>query len=177
MSLVEKRYAGGLLEVSKEKNTCKKTLEDLTFVVDTINQNSSLREFLLNPQFGNEEKKNMLKIMFEEMTCKELIVFLDILIDKNRIPHIEGILKEYRRSFFEEEKILDMKIVTATTLEDSEIKAIAGKYRDLYNMQDVVVTVEFDELLIGGLKIYIGDMIVNNSVRTRLEMLKQHILS
>jgi len=99
-----------------------------------------------------------------------------LLVDKERFENIRGIVEEYFRLADERKNILNMTIISAFPLEDVQINRIKEKYKKLYNKTDVKAKLIIDKSLIGGVKIQIGDKVIDDSIKGRLLCLKEALL-
>jgi F-type H+-transporting ATPase subunit delta len=70
-----------------------------------------------------------------------------------------------------------MTITSAAPIEQSQVNAIKDKYRKLHNASDVKTELVIDKSLIGGIKVKIGDKVIDGSIKGRLESLKELIVN
>lgn len=173
MPLIEKRYAEALVGLSAQNGAIDEYRQELQVVVDLFNSLQDFKLFLLNPEVKTEVKKTVVKNVFDGKAKKELVNFLLLLLDKGRISNLPGILVEYVKSADKIRNILDMTIISSAPLEDRQISNILEKYKHLYNATNANVVLEIDQSLIGGVKVRIGDKVIDGSVRGRLESLRE----
>ncbi|WP_235832588.1 F0F1 ATP synthase subunit delta [Acetivibrio mesophilus] len=176
MQLVNTRYAEALIDVTEEKNSTNEVLNDFATILKLFEENPEFYSFLLNPQVLIETKKKAMQNVFGGRIEEELLNLLMLLLDKGRLKNIRSIMDEYSRMADERKDILRMKIISAFPLEDMQIDKIKEKYRKLYNKTDVKAKFVLDESLIGGIRIQIGDKIIDDSIKARLMSLKEIML-
>lgn len=176
MQLVNTRYAEALIDVTEEKNSTDKVLNNLVQVLKLLEENREFYSFLLDPQIQKESRKEAIIKVFEGRIEQEVVNFLMLLVDKERFENIRGIVEEYFRLADERKNILNMTIISAFPLEDVQINRIKEKYKKLYNKTDVKAKLIIDKSLIGGVKIQIGDKVIDDSIKGRLLCLKEALL-
>lgn len=176
MSLIEKRYAEALVDISVQKGMIDAYQEEFKDLVDLYNTHSDLKLLLINPQIKAEAKKELITKLYKNKMKTELLNFVLLLIDKGRIKFLPSILDEYIQLANKHKNILDMTIISAAPLEDTQINALKEKYKALYNSSAVKANIEVDSSLIGGVKVRIGDKVIDGTVKGRLDSLKQLII-
>jgi F-type H+-transporting ATPase subunit delta len=171
MSIVDKRYAEALFNVSLEENAIKEYQDDLIALVDIYKANSEFRGFLLHPQNDVKTKKLVLTNVFEGKIKKNTLNFLMLLQDKNRMKHLPTISAEFVRLADEHNNVLNITIFTAISLEEEYVKSICEKFQMLFKSSEVKATVKLDPSLIGGIKVAVGDKLYDASIKGKLSRL------
>lgn len=177
MPLIAKRYAEALVEMASEKSALGNYQYELGIVVDTINQCPDLKFFLMNPEIKADAKKEVVKKIFGAEIRDPIINFLMITLDKERVEFLTDIFKEFISLADKRRNILNITILSSIPLEDSQIKLIEEKYRKEYNAYAVKSEFKLDKDLIGGVKVVIGDKVVDSSVKGKLESLKEFLVN
>ncbi|HOQ00313.1 MAG TPA: F0F1 ATP synthase subunit delta [Acetivibrio clariflavus] len=173
MPLIEARYAEALVEITEENHSTDKVLDDFSTFVSIFNNSPELEEYLKKPNVQSTAKKKLLDELFMGQVDENFLKFLYLLVDKNRINCIGGILQEYKRMADEKKNVLNLKIISAVPLDDLQIEKIKEKYAGIYKKDKVNAVVNIDRSLIGGIKVQIGDRVEDYSVKSRLDSLKK----
>jgi F-type H+-transporting ATPase subunit delta len=176
MALVEKRYAEALVNISVEKNMIEKHQEELGLVADLYSSQENFKNFLLNPETDINTRKDLLRNVFKGRIQDEILSFLLLLLDKGRIKYLQGIFDEYVRLAEEKQNILSMDIMAAAPLQSSQVESIKEKFRRLYKASSVKASVIIDESLVGGVRVQIGDKLMDGSIKGRLKELQGILL-
>lgn len=176
MPLIEKRYADALVDIAMEKNTVDLLRKELQFIADILKKYEELRVILSNPGIELNTKKQIISECFEGRVSKILLNFLFVLLDKGRLMLINGILREFNRAADKRLNILNILIESATPLGDIQIEKIKEKYRKIYNAASVKAETRIDEGLLGGIRVVIGDRVIDASVRKSLDALRSAIM-
>lgn len=174
-SIVAKRYAKALLELGRDDGNFEKYGQELSDMVGLLDESPELEQVLSNPGFELEDRKAVLAKVLDKMSPSPMVAnFYKLLMDRNRIGEIRGIEGVYSKLIDDARGITRAEITSASALKDEEIqklkdslKAVAGR--------EVQIEVNEDPSLIGGLKARIGDLVLDGSVKTQLESLKDSL--
>jgi F-type H+-transporting ATPase subunit delta len=173
MPLIEKRYAEALIGLAVQNRSVDEYQQELLTIVDLYRNQQDFSLFLLNPEINNEIKKTVIVNAFGGKVKKELVNFLSLLLDKGRIVYLPGIFIEFTKAADRIKNILNITIISAVPLEDKQISSIVEKYKRIYHTTNAKLNLEIDVSLIGGVKVKIGDKVVDGSINGRLQDLKQ----
>ncbi len=128
---------------------------------------------LAEPSINLNEREAIIEKLFSGKVDAGTLKFIKLLAKKRRINLLPEIREEYQRMADERSNILRIKIVTASPLDDAQLRMIREKYRKEYNAADVRVAACIDRKIGGGIKVIIGDRVDDASVMTRLENLRK----
>lgn len=169
---LDKRYALALYEVSEEKNKTKEYLEELREVIKIIDENAELFGILKHPDLSTSKKKRLFEDIFKGKIENDILSFLLILIDKNRILELDGILQEIENIHLGKNRTLVAHIKTVIPLNEEERKALINKLEKKYDKK-VILDEEIDSEIIGGVFVKIGDDIIDGTIKSRYEAMKR----
>ncbi|MCX7921025.1 MAG: F0F1 ATP synthase subunit delta [Clostridia bacterium] len=173
MPLVERRYAEALVGISEKEGKIEEYQQEFQSIVDIFNNQQDFRLFLLNPEIKTEVKKGFVEKIFKNSIRPEMTSFLMLLLDKGRIKLLPTILDEFTRLADKKKNTLSMTIISAVELDESQISKIKEKYREVYQARQVKADVEIDSSVIGGVKVKIGDKVIDGTVKGRLDSLRE----
>lgn len=166
MAVIERRYAKALLDSSKENaGSFEKLLCDFKNAFCTEIQ---FKKVLLDPRLDKAEKMNVINEMFSEKKDTIFSNFIKVLLDNNRIELIPGIYDEYVKILHCKNNELFIKIFSAGELNDSEINGITDKYKKMYEVSNVLFEIIYDESLLGGVKVVVGNVVYDGSLKRQL---------
>lgn len=176
MPLIEKRYAEALIGLSVQNNAIDDYQQELHVIVDLFRNMQDFRLFLLNPEIKTDIKKTVISNSFSGKIKKEMVNFLSLLLDKGRIRHLPGIFVEYLKAADKIRNTLNITIISALPLDDKQVSSIVEKYKLLYHSTSANLLQEIDKSLIGGVKVKIGDKVVDGTITGRLQGLRKVLL-
>ncbi len=174
-SIVAKRYAKALLELGRDDGNIEKYGQELIDMVGLLDESPELEQVLSNPGFELEDRKAVLTNILEKVSPSPMVAnFYKLLMDRKRIGELRGIQAVYSKLLDEARGITRAEVTSASALKEEEIqklkdslKAVAGR--------EVQIEVNEDPSLIGGLKARIGDLVLDGSVKTQLDSLKDSL--
>jgi F-type H+-transporting ATPase subunit delta len=102
--------------------------------------------------------------------------FLDLLAEQRRLPVLGDIAAQFEYLRAEAEKTIDVEVRAATPLDASQEQRLAASLEKRLG-RSVRLHVSLDESLLGGAVVKAGDLIIDGSVRSRLEQLAQSIMA
>jgi len=165
--LVAKIYSQALFEVGKEDSKLDEYLEEIKFIGDVCSEHKDFFELLKTPKISISEKKDVFEETFEGKISKEVNNFLKILLDKRRINNIYEITKEYEKLVDNYNGVVKADAYTTTPLEEETLKSLEEKLSKTTN-KNVKLTNKIDETLIGGVKIVLGDKVIDGTLKKKL---------
>ena len=174
-SIIAKRYGKALFDLAQAENGLSAMQADVKWVEQTFESQPQLRDMLLLPTMPKEEKKRTMAAITKGSVSEHMLGLLYLLIDKGRILYLPEILQEYERLHLEAVRVAEAYVKSAVPLNQEEEQRIQKALEKALNRQ-VVLRIETDPQLIGGLVVRVGDQIFDNSLRTKLQNMKKDLL-
>lgn len=173
--LVAQRYAKALLELSSESLTKEQIMSEISDVSESLKGSVDLQKVMSSPVVSGAEKNNVLVKVFERNVSEIVLNFLRLLVDKNRFSILESIVNEYRNEINKINNVLNIKVTSAISLSDSEKAMIKVKLENILN-KNIELEWSNDSSIIAGLVFEVGDNIVDNSLRHKLQEISRNIV-
>ncbi len=168
-------YADSLFDIAKDNNSLDDTEWELKVLAEVIAEDRDFRDYLNTPGISKESKKELVGKIFAGKLSEITMNFLQLLIDKGRQSFLGAIYE----SFVELNDIAKNRqrvtVVTQSGLDDSlreKIKSEIGKK----NGKEIILKEEVDETILGGIKIKIGDFVIDGSLSKGLENIRRNLL-
>jgi F-type H+-transporting ATPase subunit delta len=168
-------YARSLFEVAQENDVLDDVHEQLGQFADAVNGSQDLQVFLFSPYFSAQEKKESLGKVIEGAD-DNLFRFLELLAERHRMPVVFRVRRTFDDMWADERKRLEVSITSAVELDDDTVKEI-GKRIEEQTGRDVQLSQHVDPDVVGGIVLRVGNMILDASVRARLERLRRQVAS
>ncbi len=168
-------YAEALFEVGRDKgklDTLQQQLREFTAAVDG---NRELQVFFFSPYLSSEEKVDGLKRAISGAE-PELINFLALLVDKHRMPEIFRIRREFEELWKHENRRIDVTVTSAVELDSAVVEKI-GQEVERQTGEEVDLSSAVDAKILGGIVLQVGNMVLDASIRSRLEKLRKSVAS
>ena len=173
MQEIAEVYARSLFEVAKENDVLDEVHDELGEFADALSQNRELQVFFFSPYFSSQEKKEGIGKMIEGAD-ERFVRFLELLAERHRMPAIFRIRRDFDALYAEERKLLPVTITSAVDLDKDLLEEI-GKKIEEQTGRKVDLTTKVDPYVIGGLVLRVGNLVMDGSIRARLERLRKQV--
>lgn len=169
-----RRYAKALLEMATHQKLLDRVHEDLTMIESLLGQSTDLKKVLMNPVIKKPAKKSLLKSVFDGKVSTVTMEFLLTLCEKNREMILPEICHEFGELRNEAMGLLPAEVASVVELSSDQVRSIEQKLKTLTG-KTPLLTLRKDPALIAGIRIQIGDTVIDGSVRHQLERLHDHL--
>jgi F-type H+-transporting ATPase subunit delta len=173
MEEIAQVYARALFEAAQEADKLDEVREQVGAFADALNENQELSVFFFSPYFSTEEKKEGLGKVLDG--AEDIVQnFLELLIEKHRVPAIHRIRREYDALWQEENKLLPVEVTSAIELDEDTVKQIGDQIGERTGRK-VQLESKVDPDILGGIVVRVGDRILDASIANRLESLRKQV--
>jgi F-type H+-transporting ATPase subunit delta len=167
-------YARSLFEVAKEQDTLDTVRDQLGEFADALSETRELQVFFFSPYFSTQEKKDGLERAVTD-TDPAVLNFLELLIEKHRMPVLFRIRAEYDRLWEDENKLLPVEITSAIELDKDIVKQLGDRISDQTGRK-VELSSRVEPDILGGIVVQVGNAVLDASVRNRLDQLRRQVV-
>jgi F-type H+-transporting ATPase subunit delta len=166
-------YAEALFDVAREKGKLDAIGSDLVQFADVVSADRELQVFFFSPHFASAEKVDGLRRAISGADT-ELVNFLELLIEKHRMTEVFRIRREFERLWKLENKRIDVTVTSAVEL-DPAVVAKIGEEIERQTSQKVELASRVEDEILGGIVLQVGNMVLDASIRSRLEKLRKSV--
>ena len=166
-------YAEALFEAGKDKGKLDSLQSQLAQFVDVVERNHDLQVFLFSPYLSSSDKKEGLGRAISGAE-PELSNFLELLVEKHRMPEVFRIRREFDELWKKENRRLDVTVISAVELDQAVVDKI-GQEVERQTGEAVELSSRVDDGILGGIVLQVGNMILDASIRSRLEKLRKTV--
>ena len=128
-----------------------------------------------HPQISTNEKKAIFDRIFRGKIDDEILAFLKLLIDKGRILYLREKLNQMEKIHLEKNNTLLALIKTSVPMLEDEKERLQAKLESMYNKK-IIMKCEIDKKILGGVYVRVGDDVIDGTVRSRLDEMKDIML-
>jgi F-type H+-transporting ATPase subunit delta len=175
MQDVAHAYADALFEIARRKGRLDEIREQLAGFAEAVDGNRDLQVFFFSPYFSSTEKGEGAKRAFTGAD-PEFINFLELLIEKQRMPEIFRIRRQFEELWKHENRRIDVTVTSAVELDTAVVGKI-GEEIERQTGQKVDLASRVDADILGGVVLQVGNMVLDASIRNRLEKLRKSVAS
>lgn len=166
-------YAEALFEVARDKGKLDAIGADLDRFADAVDASRDMQVFLFSPHFTSAEKVAGLRRAVSGAE-EELVNFLELLVEKHRMTEVFRIRREFDGLWKKENKRIDVTVTSAVEL-DPAVVAKVGEEVERQTGQKVELASRVDGEILGGIVLQVGNMVLDASIRSRLEKLRKSV--
>ena len=166
-------YARALFEAAKDDGVLDRAHDELGEFADALDEDRNLQVFLFSPYFSSEEKKDGIRRIVSDAD-ERVLNFLELLAERHRMPALFRIRRIFEGLWAEENKLLPVVVTSATELDAGLVEDI-GKRIEEQTGRRVELSSNVDPDVLGGLMVRVGNMVLDATVRNRLEQLRKQV--
>lgn len=153
-----------LASESKELATWSDRLQRLA----TIAQDPEMDKVVGNPKFSAKQIADLFVSLTDEVGNQELASFVGILAENERLGVLTQIQEIYEQLKSADEGVKDAVVTSAYPLDAAQLNNLMSQLESHFGSK-LQPHVEVDPALIGGIKVAVGDQVLDASVRGKLE--------
>jgi F-type H+-transporting ATPase subunit delta len=173
MEEIAEVYSRALFEAARENGVLDRVHDELGEFADALNSDRNLQVFLFSPYFSSEEKKQGIERIVEDADPR-LFNFLELLAERHRMPALFRIRREFDAMWAEENKLLPVTVTSAIELDEGIVEQI-GREIEQQTGRRVELSSSVDPDVLGGLVVRVGNMVLDATIRNRLEQLRKQV--
>ena len=166
-------YARALFEVANENDVLDRVHDELGQFAEALDEDRNLQVFLFSPYFSSDEKKQGVRRIVSDADERTLN-FLELLAERHRMPALFRIRRIFDGLWADERKLLPVIVTSATELDQGLVDEI-GKRIEEQTGRQVELSSDVDPDVLGGLRVRVGNMVLDATVRNRLERLRKQV--
>jgi F-type H+-transporting ATPase subunit delta len=170
---ISRRYAQALILIGQEDKKTDTYRDELSGLAALINRETELNETICNPLYASEQRRMVLQEVLKKLKLSKVMTsFAVLLFDKGRFGFLESVDECFQKLADELKGIAHASVVAAVELSDDAVKKIQASLSKLTG-KDVVLDIEHDPGLIGGVVTKIGDLVLDGSIRTQIQNMRE----
>ncbi len=173
---VARRYAAAYLAVVDKTLSADAARDDLRRAADIVAGNAMLSALLHQPTITTGRKKSVLAEVLRKDATPETISFIHLLAEKRRLDLLGDVATELERIIRERDNIARATAVTAAPLLPVQVSALQVSLEKRTGKR-IELSTEVDPSLLGGVLVRIGDTVLDDSVRGKLDRLHDELLA
>jgi F-type H+-transporting ATPase subunit delta len=173
MEEIAEVYARSLFEVAKEHDVLERVHDELGEFADALADDRTLQVFFFSPYFSSQEKRDGVRRIVSDAD-ERFVNFLELVAERHRMPALFRIKRELDALWAEENQLLPVTVTSAIELDEGLIEEI-GKRIEEQTGRRVELSSNVDPDVLGGLMVRVGNMVLDDTVRNKLERLRKQV--
>jgi len=175
VSTVAKVYAEALFSLATERGKREELDREFRELLELVRGERAIADFFASPGTPKDDKLAVIEESIAPHVDSVTANFLRLLVQKSREMALVPILEAYQERVDRAEGRVDVHVTAAEPLDESLLNRIANKLGEVTGRQ-VELRTDLDPGLIGGLRIRMGDRLLDTSLKSRLRKLKEQAL-
>jgi len=170
------RYSLALFELAEESNLQSRVEMNSVTILKLIKTSVDFKNLIKDPTVSQNELINVINEIFGYLKIENLLKnFTNFLISKRRFFFIEQILNNFIEICSEKRGELKTEIRSAKNLSNDEINNIKDELSKHFTSK-IKLDYKYDESLIGGLIVQVGSMMIDTSIKNKLQQIENKIM-
>ena len=165
--IIAMTYGKALFDAAVELDKIDEIKEEIDQIDGILKKETDYVSLLCNPAIPVVKKKAMIRNVFKGRVSEEVLSFLYILIDKDRMFHYHRIVKEYLKLMDEYRGEAYGKIYSTVPLSQDQLEKFEAEAGKLLR-EKVKLRNKIDKSLLGGVKLLIDGKLIDASLRASL---------
>jgi F-type H+-transporting ATPase subunit delta len=172
---IGKRFAEALSGAVTDDKRLQTALENLRWFQDAFDAEPNLGRFFIHPGFPREKKAALVKEMCDRVKAlNEVRNLLKLLVDRNKMMFLKNITEFFEHAVDQRLKQVRVNVVSAYPLKDAQQKKLKSNLERILGKSAILET-SIDESLIGGMRLNVGSLVADATLKNGLALLKRSI--
>ena len=170
------RYAKILFSISDTSEKYE-SIEKILYILSTLcNTSLNFKQFLLTKRISSDLKKEILLSIFKDLINASEIDLVIYLMEGIDLRYIKLITEKYKKLISDSRGNVKVEVVTAKQLSNLDLTDIEEKINSKIN-GSVTISNTVDKNILGGIKLKVGNTLIDGSIKTKLDKLKQSMIT
>lgn len=169
---VVRRYSKALFEVSCDQDNLVNVYSELLEIDKIFKENNILSDCLSSKLLTIGQKKQLIKPLLDNASVL-ISNFLNLLLEYSRIEYLKDIIDSFKDEYNKKLGIINAKVTTVVNLDDSQIDKIKKILSKKLSAKQINLEQKIDSDIIGGVIIKANDMLIDGSIKTKLNIIKK----
>ena len=171
---VDRTYARALFELGRDQGELEALADEVDELGELLAEQPTLRQLIASPAIAAQERAGLIQRLFEGHVSPTMYRFLQVVTRKGRLGSLPGIVQAFSELMTDHRGLVEVDVFVAQRLDDAAAKEVADRIGEVLG-KEVVLHQYVDEELIGGLKIRVGDKLIDGSVANQLKLLRARL--
>ena len=172
---VARRYAEAVFDIGREQNAIDRWRAD----IQTLNEylgNRRLAFVLSEPNIAFATKEQMLRDLLSAKVQPDALGLALLLTERGLVDYMPRVAQEFEKLYDDYKNLAKATITTAAPLDATEQNELVTSLQHVTGKQ-IELTTQVDPAILGGVVARVGDTLIDGSVRRRLAVLREQIVS
>ncbi len=170
-----RKYAQLLYQVAVKEDDINQISAHLHSLRSILKSVPELNQLFITRRVQVQDKMIMLKNILGDKISDIVMDLMVLLMENGHMMLFEEIVKLFDYLLDKESKVVKVRITSSSILSDDEVQRISSKIEN--NIQkEVEVKTEIDASIIGGIKLRVGNTLIDGSINSRLQKMRDTLI-
>jgi F-type H+-transporting ATPase subunit delta len=171
---IAREYAEALFQLATAQGLASEVVQELGDVVSLVRSDKNFAVFLTTPAISREKRMKSISNVFSGKVSELFYDFLMVAARRGRLDLLEDVFECYRSLDDESSGRIRGTLTTSVTMEVSEQIRVQEQISRAMH-KTVLITPHVDSEIIGGMVLTVGGVVMDGSVRRRLERVSERM--
>jgi len=164
---IARPYAEAVFKLAREQDALAKWSDALANL-DAVIGDARVQVMIADPNVGTQQIEALVLGVIGDKLDGDARNFIQVLAQNGRLDVTPQIRELYENLKREQEGVLEARVISAMPISDDQVKTLVSALEAKFKRR-ITTKVEVDQQLIGGVKIVVGDKVIDATVRGRLD--------
>jgi len=172
---IARRYAGAMFEIGRKQNAIDRTLADVKDIARLF-AHRTLAYLLREPKIPMQRKESAIRDALASRVLPTSLNLALLVVQRELVELMPNIAHELEQLVLNYKNEAVAEVTTAAKIDAAQI-ALIKKALEQRTGKTILVETRIQPDILGGVITRVGDQVIDNSVRYRLNALRQQLLS
>ncbi len=172
---IGRRYAEAIFAIARENNTIDRTLEDVQGIASLFSQRK-LAYLLNEPKIPTQRKMQAIRQALESKVLRTSLNLALLVVQRELVEAMPSIARELAQLVLDYKNQAIAEVTTAAPIDERQL----GQVRQALEQRTgktILMQTKVQPEILGGVIARVGDQVIDGSIRHRLAVLKQQLLT
>lgn len=174
MTQIAREYGMGLYELAQEENLREEIHAQLESVAEIFRQNPDFIRLLGTHGVALEERFAILDDVLKGKVHPYILNFIKILMERGIASMFEACVQVYHRQYNQDFGLGEARVMTAVPLSRASAQALRERLEEISGKKITLIE-SVDPKLLGGVRVEMDGHRMDNTIQTRLEVLRRSL--
>ena len=170
------KISNAFLNFAENQNNNEQIVKDLLTFNKLFKKNSSIKSLILSKRISVEDKNQILSSSIGSIINKSVIEFILFLSKDKSIKQLSKIVKNIEMNYKNRQGIIDVDVISPINFDPKLLDEISTFIKNKHS-KNAIINEVIDKKLIAGLKLRIGNTILDGTVSNKLKKLKNNLIN
>ena len=169
-------YSQALFELASENKLINDIEQQVSSILKLISISNDFKDLIKDPTNKIEDQLKIINKISDQFKFKELLKkFLGFIVSKRRFFYLEKILNDFLNICSNSRGEIQAELSSAKELNENEVNSIKVELTNTFG-SNIKLSHKFDSSLIGGLIIKVGSIMIDTSIKNKLQQIEKKMI-